>query len=290
MAAGRGVTTAARWMMGGRWPRSRQPRRSQERDLDAQAQRCTPDGRAEGARAFASERVLSREEMLGAPRALAEAIAPGGTAGCAEGQARGRPEDAGADERRRAVGHLPRDSREARTVVALKTGEQATVAVQVRSIAARPVRRRGMKPLVEASVFDETGTMRATFFNQPWLAQRYEPGTRLVLHGKTTERGTFNVAHHAIGGDLGAGSNVQPTLEQASERRLAPRGNAGREAGQVDGRGTQAAGVRQAPARAPRSPTTRRRTARARRRSWRWCRAPETRSRMWPRRCRRGRG
>jgi ATP-dependent DNA helicase RecG len=100
--------------------------------------------------------------------------------------------------------HLPRDSRDARTVSGLKAGEAATVAVQVRTIAARPVRRRGMKPLVEASVFDETGTMRATFFNQPWLAQRYKPGTRLVLHGKTTARGTFNVAHHAVGSDLGA--------------------------------------------------------------------------------------
>jgi ATP-dependent DNA helicase RecG len=100
--------------------------------------------------------------------------------------------------------HLPRDSRDARTVSGLRAGEAATVAVQVRTISARPVRRRGMKPLVEASVFDETGTMRATFFNQPWLAQRYKPGTRLVLHGKTTDRGTFNVAHHAIGADLGA--------------------------------------------------------------------------------------
>jgi ATP-dependent DNA helicase RecG len=100
--------------------------------------------------------------------------------------------------------YLPRDSRDARTVRGLRVGEAATVAVQVRTIAARPVRRRGMKPLVQATVFDETGMMRATFFNQPWLAQRYKPGTRLVLHGKTTARGTFNVAHHAIGSDLGA--------------------------------------------------------------------------------------
>jgi ATP-dependent DNA helicase RecG len=131
--------------------------------------------------------------------------------------------------------HLPRDSREARTVVALKTGEQATVAVQVRSIAARPVRRRGMKPLVEASVFDETGTMRATFFNQPWLAQRYEPGTRLVLHGKTTERGTFNVAHHAIGGDLSAGTTANPMPDRASVQTSAP------EETQTPGRGAQIA-------------------------------------------------
>ena len=99
------------------------------------------------------------------------------------------------------LAHLPRDSREARTVAGLREGEQATVAVQVRKIGTRPVRRRGMKPLVEATVFDEMGSMRATFFNQPWLAQRYEPGTRLVLHGKTTARGTFNVAHHAVGSD-----------------------------------------------------------------------------------------
>ena len=100
--------------------------------------------------------------------------------------------------------HLPRDSRDARTVKGLRPGEAATIAVQVRTIGARPVRRRGMKPLVQASVFDETGSIRATFFNQPWLAQRYTPGTRLVLHGKTTERGTFNVVHHALGSDVGA--------------------------------------------------------------------------------------
>ena len=85
--------------------------------------------------------------------------------------------------------HLPRASREARVVRDLRAGEGATVAVQVRTIRARPVRRRGMKPLVEATVFDGTGSMRATFFNQPWLVQRYRPGTRLVLHGKTTARG-----------------------------------------------------------------------------------------------------
>src|SRR6202453_2527639 len=114
--------------------------------------------------------------------------------------------------------HLPRDIREARTVASLKVGEQATVAVQVRKIGARAVRRRGMKPLVRSTVFDGTGSMRATFFNQPWLAQRYEPGTRLVLHGKTTERGTFNVAHHALGGDLNAHlTSAHPTPDATGE-------------------------------------------------------------------------
>ena len=94
--------------------------------------------------------------------------------------------------------HLPTDSREARTVGALRPGEQATVAVQVRAISSRPVRRRGMRPLVQATVADATGTMRATFFNQPWLLERYSPGTQLLLHGKADGRGGFRVTHHAL--------------------------------------------------------------------------------------------
>jgi ATP-dependent DNA helicase RecG len=169
-----------------------------------------PDRAEAGPYRFASERRLSYQEMLAAPvrwprpSRLEDALdVPAGK--LADGLRALGLTSVGA-----LLEHLPRDSREARTVFALKAGEQATVAVQVRKIVARPVRRRGMKPLVEATVFDETGSVRATFFNQPWLAQRYEPGTRLVLHGKTTERGTFNVAHHAIGQDLGLEQTHRP--------------------------------------------------------------------------------
>ena len=93
--------------------------------------------------------------------------------------------------------HLPRDRREARTIDGLVAGESATVVVEVRSTTSRPVRRRGMKPLVEATVADETGVMKVTFFNQPWLATRYPPGTRLVLHGKYEARNRFRVSQHA---------------------------------------------------------------------------------------------
>ncbi|HEV2774755.1 MAG TPA: ATP-dependent DNA helicase RecG, partial [Solirubrobacteraceae bacterium] len=93
--------------------------------------------------------------------------------------------------------HLPRDRREARTVAALSPDDVATVVVEVRSITSRPVRRRGMKPLVEATVADETGVMKATFFNQPWLQRKYPAGTRLVLHGKYAARNAFRVTSHA---------------------------------------------------------------------------------------------
>jgi ATP-dependent DNA helicase RecG len=95
------------------------------------------------------------------------------------------------------LAHLPRDSGEARTIAELERDETATVIVEVRSITSRPVRRRGMKPLVEAVVTDATGVMKATFFNQPWLKDQYRPGTRLMLAGKYQGANRFRVNTHA---------------------------------------------------------------------------------------------
>jgi ATP-dependent DNA helicase RecG len=97
----------------------------------------------------------------------------------------------------RLLEHLPRESGEARTVAELAPDETATVIVEVRSITSRPVRRRGMKPLVEAVVSDDSGVMKATFFNQPWLKDQYKPGTRLMLAGKYQGRNRFRVNTHA---------------------------------------------------------------------------------------------
>jgi ATP-dependent DNA helicase RecG len=196
------------------------------------------------ARAFATARPLGRSELLDAPvrwprpsRLQAPLELP------AKRMASGM----------RALGlitvgelleHLPSDSREARTLAALRTGEQATVAVQVRRITARAVRRRGMRPLVQATVFDPTATITATFFNQPWLLERYPPGTRLLLHGTADGRGGFRVSHHAVGGHgPGGGGAAAP-----------PSG------------GAAPATAHQSPPGAP-SPTTRPPTASPRRRS-----------------------
>jgi ATP-dependent DNA helicase RecG len=97
--------------------------------------------------------------------------------------------------------HLPRDRQSARTIAELGVDEVATVVVEVRSITSRPVRRRGMKPLVTAVVADATGTMEATFFNQPWLQRKYVPGTRLLLSGKYQARNRFRVQFHAESGE-----------------------------------------------------------------------------------------
>jgi len=94
--------------------------------------------------------------------------------------------------------HFPRDHhdrREARTVAGLVPGEDATVIVEVKRIRVRPTRNRRLK-IVEATVADETGPMKAVWFNQPWLADKLPPGTRVVLHGRPEGRNQFRVGEY----------------------------------------------------------------------------------------------
>src|SRR5947209_4065951 len=119
--------------------------------------------------------------------------------------------------------HLPRDRRDARAIADLVAGETATVVVEVKSISSRPVRRRGMRPLVEATVADATGMMKVAFFNQPWLVQRYPAGTRLMLHGKYQSRSRFGVQGHAPTGEAATGSDAvahYPATEGLSSTQI----------------------------------------------------------------------
>jgi ATP-dependent DNA helicase RecG len=158
-----------------------------------------------GPTAFADPRPLTSEELRRAPvrwprpSALAVALAVDGAKAQAGALSLGLATVGDLLE------HLPRDRREARAIAQLIDGEAVTIAVEVRSIHARAVRRRGMKPLVEATVADASGSTRVTFFNQPWLAGRYPPGTRLVLHGTWEPRRGFRVSGHAMTASAGVG-------------------------------------------------------------------------------------
>ncbi len=121
------------------------------------------------------------------------------------------------------LNHLPRDRRESRSVAQLVAGESATVVVEVRAISSRSVRRRGMRPLVEATVSDGSGVMKATFFNQPWLGNKYPVGTRLVLHGKFEARNRFRVQGHAPTAEAAGGGDAvahYPATEGLSSTQI----------------------------------------------------------------------
>src|SRR5262249_42412631 len=81
--------------------------------------------------------------------------------------------------------HLPhgyRDLTERGEVAGLKIGEEATLEVEVRAAKLRRTRRRGLT-ILEVTVADESGPAKAVWFNQPWLADKLTPGTRLLIHG-----------------------------------------------------------------------------------------------------------
>lgn len=67
----------------------------------------------------------------------------------------------------------------------LRDGEVVTVRVKVVSCTQRPG-FRGRVKLIQVRVADETGTMRADFFNQPWLGKEMVAGREIRLAGKVT--------------------------------------------------------------------------------------------------------
>jgi ATP-dependent DNA helicase RecG len=123
---------------------------------------------------------------------------------------------------------FPRRHRD-RTVVPvgeLEVGERSTIEVEVLQDAGRPFRRRGLS-ILTVKVGDGSGSVRATWFNQPWMARKLTAGTRLLLTGSRDKRG-FRVAEHeplaADGGGDGAGGSgivpVHPGTEQLKPQRI----------------------------------------------------------------------
>lgn len=148
-------------------------------------------------RSFATGQPLDRGQLVRAPlrwpsprRLVAGVPAPGPKATAAL-------QTLGADTIGGLLAHLPRTASVARTIDELAIGESATIVVVVESIRSRPVRRRGMRPMVEATVGDGTGRLTVAFFNQPWLVDRYRPGTRLLVQGVVQPGGKLRLSGHA---------------------------------------------------------------------------------------------
>ena len=95
----------------------------------------------------------------------------------------------------------------------LPEGEEVVVAGVVRQVALRRPRRR--LSIVTARVADATGQVAATWFNQPWLADRLAPGTAVRLRGRLGRRG-FEVRSHDLG-EARATADFAPVY-RASER------------------------------------------------------------------------
>jgi ATP-dependent DNA helicase RecG len=169
-------------------------------------------------------RFLPRPSLLGRPLTSLEGVGPAAARHAAK---------LGVETLGDLLGHLPfdhRDYADARPVAELAIGEEATVAVTVKDCRVRPTRRRRLT-ILECRVADDTGPLKAVWFNQAYLVDQLTPGTRLLLRGKLEGgRGgaTFRVSAHELerAADDGSGRHttglvpVYPATEGLSARRI----------------------------------------------------------------------
>lgn len=82
--------------------------------------------------------------------------------------------------------HFPRrydDYAQLKPIRQLRYGEQATVLGTVERVGVRELKGGKLK-VVEAFIGDGSGVIRATWFNQPWIAEQLSPGKAVALAGR----------------------------------------------------------------------------------------------------------
>jgi ATP-dependent DNA helicase RecG len=96
--------------------------------------------------------------------------------------------------------------------------EDAVVEGVVEAVSSR---RRGRLKILTARVADETGKIKATWFNQPWLEARLTPGTHVRLRGRANRFG-FAVSSYDLEGEVETAdfAPVYPASEDVSQKKL----------------------------------------------------------------------
>ncbi|MBI3162979.1 MAG: ATP-dependent DNA helicase RecG [Chloroflexi bacterium] len=78
------------------------------------------------------------------------------------------------------------DYSQLKPIKSLFYGEVVTVLGTIQSVHTRPI-RGGKSSLVEVVIGDGTGSIRLSFFNQPWLANRFKQGNAISVSGKVDQ-------------------------------------------------------------------------------------------------------
>ena len=96
--------------------------------------------------------------------------------------------------------------------------EEAVIEGAIRSATSY---RRGRLKILTARVADETGEIKATWFNQPWLEPKLVPGTTLRIRGRANRHG-FAVSSYDLDGEAETGdfAPVYPATEDVAQKRL----------------------------------------------------------------------
>ncbi len=76
-------------------------------------------------------------------------------------------------------------------------GDEVLLVVEVRGVEERQMRNR--RKMVNVRVGDGTGTLRITFFNQPWRARQLTVGLVVAIHGKVEDyRGSLQMTNPVV--------------------------------------------------------------------------------------------
>ena len=78
------------------------------------------------------------------------------------------------------------DYSQLKPIKSLWYGEQVTVIGTIQSVHSRPI-RGGKASIIEVVISDGTAALRLTFFNQPWLANRFKSGDAISVSGKVDQ-------------------------------------------------------------------------------------------------------
>jgi ATP-dependent DNA helicase RecG len=92
--------------------------------------------------------------------------------------------------------------------------DEVAIVVEVLSVSKRRARKL---TIVEARVRDRTGQLRAAWFNQPWVADQLQPGSRVRLVG-TMRRGGFAVRSHELNPPPAPRVPIYPASEEISPK------------------------------------------------------------------------
>ncbi|MDX6526531.1 MAG: ATP-dependent helicase RecG, partial [Gaiellales bacterium] len=103
-------------------------------------------------------------------------------------------------------------------IASLGGDQEVAIAGEVLNVSSR---RRGRLKIVTAKICDGTASIKATWFNQPWLEEQLRPGTHVRLRGKPGRYG-FDVKSYDVGkGDATADfAPVYPASEEIPPKRV----------------------------------------------------------------------
>ena len=178
-------------------------------------------------RSFAGASELSPAQLRGAPVHWPRPSALGISLGALRGVGP-RLTEAAREAGISTVGELllrfPHSHRD-RTIVPVAELEPdggGTIEVEVVGATPRPFRRRGLS-ITSVKVGDESGSLRATWFNQPWVAPKLQPGARLLLTGSRDKRGLRVSEYEFLAAEGGAEEGlvpVHPATEKLKPQRI----------------------------------------------------------------------